>query len=66
MSGYLKNKLRRLVEKRKEEIAYSRYLEETINDHMDSTIKTSTVGPLDHFYSTFRRPTHLKIEKGVE
>jgi len=33
---------------------------------MDSTIKSSIVGPLDHFYSTFRRPSPLKIEKGIE
>ena len=66
MCGYLKSKLRRLVDKRKQDVVYSRYLDQSIQNERESMIKSSVVGPLNEFYSTFRKNDRLKIEKGVD
>jgi hypothetical protein len=47
-------------------VVYSRYLDQSIQNERESMIKSSVVGPLNEFYSTFRKNDRLKIEKGVD
>lgn len=53
MCGYLKKKLRNLVSKRQEDIAFNRYLQNTIDINEIGNTGYSTIGPLDQLYSTF-------------
>ncbi len=66
MCGYLRGKLRRMMGRKQEDVAVDRYLNSTIdNQDLENTAKSS-LGPLDQFYSTFRQPSGLKIEKAVD
>ena len=60
MCGYLRKKLRHLVGKRQSDIAYSRYLNSTLESNSDN-LSHVTVGPLDQFYSSFRQKNGLKV-----
>jgi hypothetical protein len=66
MSGYLRHKLRHMVGRHQEDLAMTRYLHNTIeNGDLENTSHFS-IGPLDHFYSTFNQRSRVKVEKGVE
>ena len=60
MCGYLRKKLRQLVGKRQEDIIYSRYLNSTIEIGQLQNYNNSSLGPLDHFYSTISQKSRLK------
>lgn len=61
MCGYLRNKLKYLVSKRQEDIAYDRYLNNTIENTEFETTAHSTIGPLDQFYSVFNEKKRIKV-----
>ena len=63
MCGYLRRKLKDLVGRRQEDIAQNRYLHSTIDSN--SQDNHSSIGPLDHFYSTFHK-SRLRVQKGVD
>lgn len=66
MSVYLRNKLRHLVGKRKEDIACNRDFSQTLQNPELENNSQPTIGPLDQFYSTFRQKNRLKVDKGVD
>lgn len=55
-----------MVGKRQEDLAYSRYLNNTIENGELENTSHSSMGPLDQFYSTFNQKNKPKIEKGVD
>ena len=61
MSSYLKVKLRRLVGKRQEDLAYSRYLGSTIDSGDFHNRSNVSQGPIDQFYSAVRGGSRLKV-----